>query len=92
MTIYGKTSLQTDNAVLTDLIATRGMSGMMNTIWLISMCHVFRRGNDSQRYAGKHHIALRTFHEENGQRRIELPSVRGFSSIWQLPTSTSASS
>lgn len=34
------------------------------------MCHVFRRGNDSQRYAGKHHIALRTFHEENGQRRI----------------------
>lgn len=32
MTIYGKTSLQTDNAVLTDLIATRGMSGMMNTI------------------------------------------------------------
>ena len=35
MTIYGKTSLQTDNAVLTDLIATRGMSGMMNTIWLI---------------------------------------------------------
>ena len=41
------------------------------------MCHVFRRGNDSQRYAGKHHIALRTFHEENGQRRIELPSVRG---------------
>ena len=40
MTIYGKTSLQTDNAVLTDLIATRGMSGMMNTIWLIlcAMC------------------------------------------------------
>ncbi len=40
MTIYGKTSLQTDNAVSTDLIATRGMSGMMNTIWLIlcAMC------------------------------------------------------
>ena len=40
MTIYGKTSLQTDNAVLTDLIATRGTSGMMNTIWLIlcAMC------------------------------------------------------
>lgn len=34
------------------------------------MCHVFRRSNDSQRYAGKHHIALRTLHEENGQRRI----------------------
>lgn len=40
MTIYGKTSLQTDNAVLTELVATRGMSGMMNTIWLIlcAMC------------------------------------------------------
>ena len=40
MTIYGETSLHTDNAVLTDLIATRGMSGMMNTIWLIlcAMC------------------------------------------------------
>lgn len=40
MTIYGSTSLHTDNAVLTDLIATRGMSGMMNTIWLIlcAMC------------------------------------------------------
>ena len=33
MTIYGETNLHTDNAVLTDLIATRGMSGMMNTIW-----------------------------------------------------------
>ncbi len=40
MTIYGETNLHTDNAVLTDLIATRGMSGMMNTIWLIlcAMC------------------------------------------------------
>lgn len=40
MAIYGKTNLQTENAVLTDLIATRGMSGMMNTIWLIlcAMC------------------------------------------------------
>ena len=40
MTFYGKTSLQTENAILTDLIATRGMSGMMNTIWLIlcAMC------------------------------------------------------
>ena len=40
MTIYGETNLHTDNAVLTDLIATRGMAGMMNTIWLIlcAMC------------------------------------------------------
>ena len=37
---YGNTSVETSNAMLTDLIATRGMSGMMNTIWLIicAMC------------------------------------------------------
>ena len=37
---YGNTSVDTPNAMLTDLIATRGMSGMMNTIWLIicAMC------------------------------------------------------
>ena len=40
MTVYGATNLHTDNAVLTDLIATRGMAGIMNTIWLIlcAMC------------------------------------------------------
>lgn len=37
---YGNTSVETSNAMLTELIATRGMSGMMNTIWLIicAMC------------------------------------------------------
>lgn len=37
---YGNTSVETSNAMLTDLIATRGMAGMMNTIWLIicAMC------------------------------------------------------
>jgi NhaC family Na+:H+ antiporter len=40
ITCYGSTSLQTDNAALTELIATRGMAGMTNTIWLIlcAMC------------------------------------------------------
>lgn len=40
MTFYGGTSLQTNDAGLTELIATRGMAGMMNTIWLIicAMC------------------------------------------------------
>lgn len=39
-TFYGNTNLQTDSVMLTELIATRGMSGMMNTIWLIlcAMC------------------------------------------------------
>ncbi|WP_071146226.1 Na+/H+ antiporter NhaC family protein [Bacteroides ihuae] len=40
MTLYGPTGLHTDNVELTDLIATRGMAGMLNTVWLIvcAMC------------------------------------------------------
>lgn len=40
MTCYGSTSLQTGNPILTELVATRGMAGMMNTVWLIlcAMC------------------------------------------------------
>jgi len=40
MTLYGSTSLSTPNAILTNLVATRGMSGMLNTVWLIlcAMC------------------------------------------------------
>ena len=40
MTFYGSTGIQTGNPELNDLVATRGMSGMMNTIWLIicAMC------------------------------------------------------
>ena len=40
MSLYGSISLQSDSAMLTELIATRGMAGMMNTIWLIicAMC------------------------------------------------------
>lgn len=39
-TMFSATSLQTSNQELTDLISTRGMGGMMNTIWLIicAMC------------------------------------------------------
>lgn len=40
MTFYGNTGIQTGNPELNNLVATRGMSGMMNTIWLIicAMC------------------------------------------------------
>jgi len=40
MTFYGSTQIQTGNPDLNDLVSTRGMSGMMNTIWLIicAMC------------------------------------------------------
>lgn len=38
--VYGSTALHTDNAVLSELISTHGMAGMMDTIWLIicAMC------------------------------------------------------
>ena len=38
--IYGSTNIDTGNTEINNLIATRGMSGMMNTIWLIlcAMC------------------------------------------------------
>lgn len=40
MTFYGSTQVQTGNPDLNDLVSTRGMGGMMNTIWLIicAMC------------------------------------------------------
>ena len=40
ISIYGSTSIHTDNAMLSELISTRGMSGMLNTVWLIicAMC------------------------------------------------------
>lgn len=38
--VYGSTSVPTDSPLLTELVATRGMAGMMGTIWLIlcAMC------------------------------------------------------
>ena len=40
MSIYGSTQLETGHAALNDLVSTRGMAGMMNTIWLVicAMC------------------------------------------------------
>lgn len=38
--VYGSTAIHADNAMVADLVATRGMAGMMDTIWLIvcAMC------------------------------------------------------
>ncbi|MDR1722354.1 MAG: Na+/H+ antiporter NhaC [Tannerella sp.] len=40
ISVYGNTGIETGNATLNDLVSTRGMAGMMNTIWLIicAMC------------------------------------------------------
>ncbi len=41
ITYYGHTAVETGNASLNDLVSTGGMSGMLNTIWLIicAMCY-----------------------------------------------------
>lgn len=40
LSVYGSTALSTADATLSNLVATRGMAGMMGTIWLIlcAMC------------------------------------------------------
>lgn len=39
--VYGSTSLDTGVPALNDLVATRGMSGMMSTVWLIFCAMIF---------------------------------------------------
>lgn len=41
MAMYGKISIVTDNALVNELLTTKGMSGMLNTIWLIVCAMVF---------------------------------------------------
>lgn len=39
--VYGSTSLETGVPALNDLVATRGMAGMMSTVWLIFCVMIF---------------------------------------------------
>ena len=41
VTCYGSTSIETGVPALDELVATRGMGGMMNTVWLILCAMVF---------------------------------------------------
>lgn len=41
MSLYGEISISTTNDVVNELLVTRGMGGMMNTIWLIIAAMVF---------------------------------------------------
>jgi NhaC family Na+:H+ antiporter len=41
MAMYGKISIVTDNALVNELLVTKGMAGMLNTIWLIVCAMVF---------------------------------------------------
>lgn len=40
LTLYGDTQIATNDPILTELVTTRGMAGMLNTVWLIicAMC------------------------------------------------------
>ena len=40
-TIFGSTSIDTGNEMLNELVSTRGMAGMLNTIWLIIAAMIF---------------------------------------------------
>ncbi|MDR1984386.1 MAG: sodium:proton antiporter [Prevotellaceae bacterium] len=41
MTFYGSTSIETGSAELNNLVSTRGMAGMMDTVWLIICAMAF---------------------------------------------------
>lgn len=41
MALFGKINVVTENALVNELLATRGMAGMLNTIWLIVCAMVF---------------------------------------------------
>lgn len=41
MSLYGEIAITTDNAIVNELLVTRGMAGMLNTIWLIICAMVF---------------------------------------------------
>ena len=41
ITFYGETQIETGSSALNDLVATNGMGGMMNTIWLIICAMAF---------------------------------------------------
>ncbi len=66
MTFYGSTSLDTehdaDRPCLHPWHGGHDGYGLADTLR-----HVFRRRNDSERHAGKHHIRICTLHERQGQ-------------------------
>ena len=72
MTVYGATNIHTDNAVLTDLIATRGMAGMMNTIWLILCAMCFGGAKTPANRVDRNSVTI-----EGTFRAISIPVTTG---------------
>ena len=51
--VYGDIGLQTDNAVLDELLQSGGMAGMLNTIWLIISAMVFGGAMEASGFLNK---------------------------------------
>ena len=67
MTFYGSTSLDTGNSMLTDLVSTRGMAGMMNTVWLILCAMCFGGAMTASGMLGSITSVFVRFHERKSQ-------------------------
>ena len=62
LALSGSTSLQASTPALTELIATRGMGGMMDTVWLILWCHVSGWSHDGLWHVGEYYAYVRTLY------------------------------
>lgn len=58
ITTIGKTSIESSNAEINELIATRGMQGMLNTIWIIICATCFGAAMASTRMIESFTLAL----------------------------------
>ena len=62
--LFGGTQLETGSAEINELVATRGMSGMMNTIWLIVCAMCFGGAMTAGGMLGQYHLCVYPFHQE----------------------------
>lgn len=67
--LYGATQLETGNAEINELISTRGMAGMMNTIWLIICAMCFGGAMTAGGMLGSI-TCLCTFYEKAGRNGV----------------------
>lgn len=68
--LYGGTQLETGNAEINELISTRGMAGMMNTIWLIICAMCFGGAMTAGGMLRQYHFCICTFYEKAGRNGV----------------------
>lgn len=71
-TFYGSTQIETGNTMLNDLVATRGMSGMLDTIWLILCAMIFGGAMSASQFL---HTFLKAVFHRMVKTRIGLVSA-----------------